>query len=464
MRTLLLTLFVCLATATDAAPVTIHDDKPQPQQWEGWGVSLCWWANMCGRQSEEHLDSLIGWLTSPDGLNYNIFRYNIGGGDDPLWRNCEPHHAGKGKGLRAEMEGFLDGADSAYNWGRDEAQQRVTAMIHRRRKDAIFEAFSNSAPWWMTKSGCVAGHKDALQDNLREDCYTVFARYLTDVCLYFKEKHGITFRTLEPFNEGMTDYWYRSGSQEGCHFSPKAQVEFLKTLYPMMRERGMETVIAASDETDVAQSAENFMYYKQADALKYIGQWNTHTYSGSDNDRAKLRRLTAESGIKLWQSETGAGGKGLHGNLMMAQRLIDDIRILQPSAWLDWQYVEENYDQWSLVACDAQWRTYRRHKNYYVRQQFSRFIPAGYRWLTVDSRNATAAISPDGNSMTVVLLNTERTPASVTLRTVSPSSWTTERAFRTSRTEDCAPIPAPDAADTVTLPPLSITTIILQRK
>lgn len=107
---------------------------------------------MCGRQSEEHLDSLIGWLTSPDGLNYNIFRYNIGGGDDPLWRNCEPHHAGKGKGLRAEMEGFLDGADSAYNWGRDEAQQRVTAMIHRRRKDAIFEAFANSAPWWMTKA------------------------------------------------------------------------------------------------------------------------------------------------------------------------------------------------------------------------------------------------------------------------------------------------------------------------
>ena len=101
MLHLLLTLLLSLSITATAQPTTIRDDKPLPQQWEGWGVSLCWWANMCGRHSEEHLDSLIHWLTDPEELNYNIFRYNIGGGDDPLWRNCEPHHMGKGKGLRA---------------------------------------------------------------------------------------------------------------------------------------------------------------------------------------------------------------------------------------------------------------------------------------------------------------------------------------------------------------------------
>lgn len=463
MLPLLLTLLLSLSITATAQPTTIRDDKPLPQQWEGWGVSLCWWANMCGRHSEEHLDSLIHWLTDPEELNYNIFRYNIGGGDDPLWRNCEPHHMGKGKGLRAEMEGFRDSPEEHYNWQRDKAQQRVTTMIHQRRKDAIFEAFSNSAPWWMTKSGCVAGHKDPLEDNLREDCYDIFAQYLTDVCLYFKNTHGITFRTLEPFNEGITDYWYQSGSQEGCHFSSEAQVRFLKVLYNTMRQKGMETIIAASDETSVARSVDNFNYYKQHDALRYIGQWNTHTYHGNDNDRALLRQLTAESGIKLWQSETGDGGHGLHGNLRMAQRLIDDIRHLQPSAWLDWQYVEENYDQWSLVSCDSLWRTYRRHKNYYVRQHFSRFIPAGYRWLTVDSHNATAAISPDGDSMTVVLLNAGHKPLTTTLHTTSTTPWKPEKAYRTSSTEDCAPVTPPTAAQAITLPPLSIMTIIMKR-
>ena len=57
------------------------------QQFEGWGISLCWWANMCGKWSDEKIDELVDWLVSPDGLDYRIFRYNIGGGDDPQNRN-----------------------------------------------------------------------------------------------------------------------------------------------------------------------------------------------------------------------------------------------------------------------------------------------------------------------------------------------------------------------------------------
>ena len=41
---------------------------------EGWGVSLCWWANMCGNWSDSKIDQLVTWLVSPEGLNCNIFR------------------------------------------------------------------------------------------------------------------------------------------------------------------------------------------------------------------------------------------------------------------------------------------------------------------------------------------------------------------------------------------------------
>ena len=136
------------------------DVNKKAQQTEGRGVSLCWWAHMCGTWSDDKIDTLVDWLVSPEGLNYNIFRYNIGGGDDPQNRNCEFHHMGKGKGIRAEMPGFKRYADSPYDWEADSAQIKILLKIREKRPDAIFEAFSNSAPWFMTKSGCVAGYKE----------------------------------------------------------------------------------------------------------------------------------------------------------------------------------------------------------------------------------------------------------------------------------------------------------------
>ena len=96
MKKIILSIMLCVGSAMGSAEtINIDTHRTQPQKWEGWGVSLCWWAQMCGKYDEQHLDSLISWLTDPQGLNYNIFRYNIGGGDDPEWKNCEPHHMGK---------------------------------------------------------------------------------------------------------------------------------------------------------------------------------------------------------------------------------------------------------------------------------------------------------------------------------------------------------------------------------
>jgi len=37
---------------------------------------------------------------------------------------------------------------------------------------------------------------------------------------------------------------------------------------------------------------------------------------------------------------------GRAGNLKLTKRLFDDIRFIQPEAWVDWQYMEENNDQY----------------------------------------------------------------------------------------------------------------------
>jgi hypothetical protein len=172
--------------------------------------------------------------------------------------------------------------------------------------------------------------------------------------------------------------------------------------------------------------------------------------------------LTKKLGIKLWQSETGNGGRGIHGNLMMAQRLIDDIRTLRPAAWLDWQYVEERNDQWSLVSTDRTWHAYKRHHNYYVRQQFSRFIREGYSFVESGSTHALAALSPDGKELIIVALNTSDKAEP---HVISVSGLSKIKGFRTSEHEDLAPnrdftYDKKKQELSFQLPPLSIVTIV----
>ncbi len=450
------------AQLSAAEPYTIRPVK-DARVCKGWGVSLCWWAAQCGKWNEERLDSLVDWLVSPEGLNYNVFRYNIGGGDDPQWRNCDPHHFGApgGKGLRAELEGFKSHPDSAYNWNADATQRRIMQMIKRKRPDAVFEAFSNSAPWWMTVSGCVGGANVATDDNVAPEMYDAFAQYLVDVCVQYKQQYGIEFATLDPFNEPVTDYWYRNGSQEGCHFATESQIAFIPILRKKLDESGLRTIISAPDETSVEQAIRDIEAYAKAGVLKMVGQWNTHTYKGSIEARKRLRHLCDSLDIPLWQSETGDGGRGIHGNLRMAQRLVDDIRYLQPDVWCDWQYVEENYDQWSLVMCDKEWGTYRRHHNYYVRQMFSRFIPVGYRWAEVDDPHGLAAFSPDGRTCVYVTLNTDRKERSVSVNL--PKGMKLKEMYRTSRREDCKSLSVDKKQTEFDLPPLSVVTAVFRR-
>ena len=410
LRNLILT-FLCifgtqLSTAqhTQNATGTI-DLSALRQKHEGWGVSLCWWANMCGKWDDDKVDELVDWLVSPDGLNFNLFRYNIGGGDDPLNRHCDPHHMGHGKGLRAEMEGFKDSTRGNYVWTRDEAQRRIMLKIKEKRHDAVFEAFSNSCPYYMTYSGCVGGNDDPNKDNLRPEYYEEFAHYLVDVCKHYKEAYGIEFKTLEPFNEPMTDYWYRNGSQEGCHFDYASQIQFLKVLYPILKASGLKTVIAASDETEVAKSVEGLKAYEEAGVLGLVGQWNVHTYKADNVSRLAVSKAARKHGKMLWMSEVGAGGRGIDGNLRLAQTLIDDERYIQPDAWFDWQYAAERDDQWCLIDCDFQKQTFRKVKHYSVRQQVSRFIKAGYTFVESSLPNSLAALSPDKSQLVVVTLN-----------------------------------------------------------
>ena len=437
------------------------------QHFDGWGVSLCWWAGQCGKWSDAKIDEIITWLVSPTGLNYSHFRYNIGGGDDPENRNCTLHHMGNGKGLRAEMEGFKDFSEDDYHWDRDAAQRKIMLKIKEKRPDAVFEAFSNSCPYYMTYSGCVSGSVDGGSDNLRPEYYEEFAHYLVDVCKHYKDEYGIEFKTLEPFNESVTGFWYANGAQEGCHFDYASQIEFVRVLAPILKASGLNTVISAADETNVGLAVEGFKQFIKADADQYVGQWNTHTYSGSNVDRARFSQLAHETGKDLWMSETGSGGNGIGGNLAMTQRLIDDMRYIQPDAWIDWQYMEEANDQWCTIRGSFADQTYYKVKNYYVRQQCSRFIKRGYDIVASPCPQSLAAMNADRDTLVLVALN----EGSACTHYVDLSLFyelparNRIRAYRTSESENLAnaltSVTISDHTLTMKLPAQSITTVVL---
>ncbi len=457
-----------LSAQNNSKEISLKTDQTY-QTIEGWGSSLCWWAAQVGNWDDAKIDSIVDLITAPDKLNMNIFRYNIGGGDDPSHADG---HMVKGKGKRAEMEGFKASANAPYNWNADKAQRTIMQKIKAKRPDAIFEAFSNSPPYWMTYSGCAGGNADPLKDNLKPEYYETFCDYLLDVCKHYKAKYGIEFKTLEPFNESTSNYWYNQGSQEGCHFEPETQMTIIRILASKLQDSRLKTVISASDETNIASCIKVLKAYQSAGGiLDKIGQINTHTYSGNNTERVEAYQLTQSIGKPFWQSETGPSGRSknsLGSNLGLAQKLFDDMRYMKPIAWLDWQLMEEKNETWCLIRCDFNSQEYKIVKNFYVRMQITRFFRQGYTLIVTGDDQVLAAVNPDKTELVISLVNNSEMPKSfdVNLETF-PNIRGKVKCFRTSNSENCVDIQMPKVKNQVinyVAPSLSLSTIVIPFK
>lgn len=397
-------LFLIILKQTPEAQenVVVIDPSKRYQRFEGWGTSLCWWAVLAGNWSEENRKQLVGAIVNPDtGLGYNIFRYNIGGGDQP-----GHNHLTQGDG-GAAVPGYKPTQDGPYNWKADSSQRNILIEIAKQVKDPIFEAFSNSPPWWMTKSGCVSGSADG-SDNLKEDYFDDFADYLSEVARHFKEQWGIVFRTVEPFNEPSAGWWKANGRQEGCGFRNNQSKMIIelgkklvdKKLFPI-------TSVSASDETSIEQSLNSLKVFS-SEAITYLSQINTHSYSGY-NSRVQLAERVAEVEKRLWQSESGPLHKDDDSNiaLWIANVIIKDLRDLKAWAWIDWQ-VCDRADSWMSIYTDHKKQSFSYRSRFYLHAAFSRFIRPGSQIIHSSNSNTVAALRPD-NSLVIVVLNNSAT-------------------------------------------------------
>ncbi|MDR6884773.1 discoidin domain-containing protein [Bacillus sp. 3255] len=399
-----------------SAATTIQLDPGHMQQaWDGWGTSLAWFGNVTGGFNDAKRNALADALYSPQGLNFNIVRYNIGGGENPAYETMRQG---------GEVPGFSPSA-GVFDWTQD-ANQRWWLQAAKERGANLFEAFSNSPPYYMTVSGSTTGNTDKWKDNLKSDEYNNFANYLAEVVEHFKDNWGITFNSLSPMNEPNTDYWGFGGGQEGSHWDTDSQAKMINAARAKLDEKGLQNVkISAMDETNVDTFVSNWNSY-DAVTKANVGQMNTHTYSGSN--RHLVRDAAKTAGKPLWMSEVDLGPSGIahdHDDfepaLALAERIMTDITWLEPKAWVIWQAIESEKNMqkedmnWGLLHADFDTQDWWYGKKYYAMAQFSRFIPQGSRFIGDNDDNTLAAFDPAHNKIYVVYRNPNTTSQPISL-------------------------------------------------
>lgn len=434
-------------------------------EFQGWGTSLCWWANRCGYSEKLTAQTAEAFFNPDTGIGMNIGRYNIGGGDNvteedissienpspflhqdhirrsdsivpgyakdvtkiDLSQNSRSYY--EENFVRADFEcGFAWN----YDWDADKNQMNVLIAAAKAAGDEfIGEAFSNSPPYFMTVSGCSSGNEEPSEDNLREDSFTAFACYMADVIEHWAKEGVITFQSASPMNEPATSYWGAfSEKQEGCHFTQgEVQSRILVELNKELKNKGLDVIICGTDETSIDSAITSYQHLTP-EAKEVVSRIDTHAYQGTM--RNMLKMTAEDAGVNLWMSEvdgtytmskkTGA----MSAALGFAEEIMKDLNGLMPTAWIMWDAVDLHVDSknkydtcsraeadriikdgdpfWGIAIADHDKEEILLSKKYYAYGQFSKYIRPGY--CLVESSDVTvAAYNPEDKSVVIVVLN-----------------------------------------------------------
>lgn len=453
---------ITLSKKAQAATTIRVDPNMQYQTLEGFGANLAWWGNTIGKWPEDKRNEIADLLFSQDGLGINVLRFNIGGGDDP-----SHNHMNSGSFVNAEMEGYQP-SPGVWNWNGDIGEREMLRLAKERGVN-IFEAFANSAPYWMTKSGCSAGNTLSLP-NFNTKYENDFADYLLAVTEHLKDTIGINFRTIEPFNE-PDGFWMAGRPQEGMIVEPWVQKDIINVLKAKIDATQAGIEITANDSWSMDKLADHVNHY-DSNAKNAISQFNVHSYSGSD--RIGVREYAKTNNKRLWMSEYGTGSgtdlNAISNGLTLANTMISDLRDMKPDAWVYWQPVEnieQRSDSWGFIQARYLDTTYQYTitKQYYTFGQFSKFIKAGYRLIDIDDKNSIAAYDKDSENLVIVAMNNTSNDISNSYNLTNFDSLSeVSNVFRTSSTENIQrkdDISITDKCLNAVLPANSITTFVI---
>ncbi len=452
------------------------------QEFDGWGLSLSWWATeigdwtRTGSSGMSKRDEVMEAIYGKTGLNLNIARYNVGGGDDPAhthmtddrntpgWRGATTQDVDPAAETTVPEGSFLsddktklytpnsnyvfeqeDGSTLSWEKTPDWRQLWVLDWIqNHREEDLITEYYSNSPPYWMTRTGCSSGGVNKGTNLVNDEAHNkAFVEYFLDVYEYLVAQ-GFQLDNLQPFNESGSTYWGLNGDQEGSFFNAEHKVEILSVLIDEMKERGLEVPYNWGDETNTNVAMNEYNAARKLTATN--GMTGTeitdgadrityHIYDRKDNTMMQLYRSAKSHGQELYMSEICyTEGSEYDPNAMdtgfkYTQSIIDTVKYGGVDAYVFWQGVEDMVGQiksgtnygliqgvyytqeeaeaqgTDLAAMGLNYQDFVLSKAYYMSGQYTKYINKGYKIIDIDDDGSMAAVSPDGQTLVVVKQN-----------------------------------------------------------
>lgn len=449
-------------------------------EFQGWGTSLCWWANRLG-YSEELTQQAARAFFSDEGLGLDIARYNLGGGDDP----SHNHITRSDSKIPGYATGFDDEGNIIYDWTADENQRNIAKAALAANPDLYVEGFSNSPPYFMTNSGCSSGAEDAGADNLNPEYYDKFGEFIATTTKHFKDEFGIEFKSYSPMNEPDTSYWgANSPKQEGAHYTPgEVQSNTIIATRNALDAQGLtDVLVAGTDETDISKAIKSYNALTD-EAKTALGRIDTHTYSGSD--RAGIKSTAIGAGKDLWMSEVDGNWNGIG----LAQRIILDVNGMQPTAWVMWDIIDSHKDStfqtpdgtyseannslnvtgsmWGVGMANHDTQTLELANKYYFFGQFTRYINPGDT-IIASSDTTLAAYNKKSGDIKIIALNSSGSSANYTFDlSAFANSGNVASVIRTNNSDEkwaeIETLSFDDKQLTYTLPAQSLTTFVIEQ-
>ena len=418
MRKFAFVLLLTLATVAGHAQSTVikvsMDNAIQTNggYWEGWGTSLCWWANRVGYNETLTQKSADLFFDAQKGLGLNIMRYNVGGGDDPTH-----HHITR---TDSDVPGWMyidANGERKYDYTADARQLNVV------------------------KAAMKAAGQDAYLNNIKDDEYDDFAEYMAHVANYMTREMGLKVKSVSPMNEPNTNYWPAMNyKQEGCHIDAgEAQSKLLVLTKAALGRYGLnDIVLTTSDETNPGKQIEEIKTLTP-DARAAINRISVHTYGV--NSIREMGQLAKDEKINLWMSEVDGNGTAgqnageMAAGLWLAEKIINDIEALEPSAWVLWQVIDTHISKegykgrrdggplrtqggyWGTACANHDTGEILLTQKYYAFGQFSRYIRPGSQLILcpTDRRSGIKALAAKAKKqLTIVCTNTTAQEKSMT--------------------------------------------------
>lgn len=307
---------------------------------------------------------------NPVGIGLSNWRVNIGAGS---FENRENNEV---TSVWNRTECFLS-PDGSYDFTKQAGQQWFMKAAKKRGVDD-FLFFTNSAPYFMTRSGSTLA-PDKEKINLQEDKFADFADFLALTAKHFTDE-GYNVRYISPINEPQID-WGANKWQEGSFATNEDAYKLLGELDKAVTRHKVSTKIVFGEAADMKylfdcdtsltmpdniieefftrKGRYNIMgmqnVYNCVSAHDYWSAYPAETLVGL---RQRISKSLEKAGnkTKFWASEycilekneeisgEPSPAKSMNLGLYVARIIHTDLAVANASAWQWWTAVSMGED------------------------------------------------------------------------------------------------------------------------